>query len=83
MNPFGPVHEYMVIPFGVPDRFIVPVSQTGLLLEAVAIIAAGSVIVTGTFDVQSFESLIVIIYEPAVSPVNVAETWYPPPFRLY
>ncbi len=33
-NPFGPVHEYEAIPFGPPNRLMVPVWQTGLLLEA-------------------------------------------------
>jgi hypothetical protein len=49
------------MPFGPPDRLIVPVSQTGLLLEAVATSTGGSVIVTGTIAVQRFASWIVTI----------------------
>jgi hypothetical protein len=37
VNPFGPVHEYEVMPFGRPVRLSVPSSQTGLFEPAVGV----------------------------------------------
>jgi hypothetical protein len=37
VNPFGPVHEYEVMPFGRPVKFNALPAQTGLLLVAVGV----------------------------------------------
>ena len=46
VNPFGPVHAYVVILAGPPVRFRVPPTQTGPLFVAVATGLAGWALMT-------------------------------------
>jgi hypothetical protein len=74
VNPFGPVHEYDVIPAGPPVSVSNVPTHTGPLLDAVAAGRAFTITVVVAASLHPGAFVTVSVYIPAIAAVALVET---------